>query len=189
MKRLMDYIVAVTVLLLCWPLLLYIAIRIRLQGPGTIFYRQERLGKDGVPFRIIKFRTMVTDAESDTPLLAVSDDRRVTSFGRTLRKHHLDELPQFWNVIRGEMSVVGPRPERAYFVKQILEKAPEYERLYRLKPGITSLGMIKFGYANTTTSMIERSRHDLYYLDHYSLWLDIKIILATAREVWQGRGI
>ena len=185
----MDYIVATSVLLLCWPLLLYIAIRIRLQGSGDVFYRQERLGKDGIPFRIIKFRTMITDAETDLPLLAICDDRRVTPFGRTLRKHHLDELPQFWNVLRGDMSVVGPRPERAYFAKQILEKTPEYKRLYQLRPGVTSLGMVKFGYANTTEKMIERSRYDLYYLEHYSLWLDIKILLATVKEVWLGKGI
>ena len=158
MKQLMDYIVAALVLLLCWPLLLYIAIRIRMQGTGSVFYQQERLGKGGIPFRMVKFRTMVADAEDGTPLLAVSDDCRVTPFGRTLRKHHLDELPQFWKV-------------------------------FRLKPGITSLGMVKFGYANTTEKMVERARYDLYYLEHYSFWLDIKILLATVREVWIGKGI
>lgn len=189
MKQLMDYIVAAVVLLLCWPLLLYIAIRIRMQGKGSVFYRQERLGKGGIPFQMVKFRTMVTDAEEGTPLLAVSDDSRVTPFGRTLRKHHLDELPQFWNVLKGDMSIVGPRPERAYFVQQILEKEPDYERIFRLKPGITSLGMVKFGYANTTEKMVERARYDLYYLEHLSFWLDVKILLATVREVWLGRGI
>ncbi|WP_455586248.1 sugar transferase [Bacteroides sp.] len=190
MKQLMDYIVAALVLLLCWPLLLYIAIRIRMQGKGSVFYRQERLGKGGVPFQMVKFRTMVADAEEGgTPLLAVSDDYRVTPFGRILRRHHLDELPQFWNVLKGDMSIVGPRPERAYFVQQILEKEPDYERIFHLKPGITSLGMVKFGYANTTEKMIERSRYDLYYLEHYSFCLDVKILLATIKEVWNGKGI
>mgnify|MGYP000587318973 CR=1 FL=1 len=184
MKQLMDYIVAALVLLLCWPLLLYIAIRIRMQGTGSVFYQQERLGKGGIPFRMVKFRTMVADAEDGTPLLAVSDDCRVTPFGRTLRKHHLDELPQFWNVLKGDMSIVGPRPERAYFVQQILKKEPRYKQVFRLKPGITSLGMV-----NTTEKMVERARYDLYYLEHYSFWLDIKILLATVREVWIGKGI
>ena len=189
MKQLMDYIVAALVLLLCWPLLLYIAIRIRMQGMGSVFYQQEQLGKGGIPFRMVKFRTMVAGAEDGTPLLAVSDDCRVTPFGRTLRKHHLDELPQFWNVLKGDMSIVGPRPERAYFVQQILEKEPRYKQVFRLRPGITSLGMVKFGYANTTEKMVERARYDLYYLEHYSFWLDIKILLATVREVWIGKGI
>ena len=159
MKQLMDYIVAALVLLLCWPLLLYIAIRIRMQGTGSVFYQQERLGKGGIPFRMVKFRTIVADAEDGTPLLAVSDDCR------------------------------GPRPERAYFVQQILKKEPRYKQVFRLKPGITSLGMVKFGYANTTEKMVERARYDLYYLEHYSFWLDIKILLATVREVWIGKGI
>ena len=189
MKQLVDYMVAALVLLLCCPLLLYIAIRIRMQGAGSVSYQQERLGKGGVPFRMVKFRTMVTGAEDGTPLLAVSDDQRVTAFGRTLRKHHLDELPQFWNVLKGDMSIVGPRPERAWFVQQILEKTPDYKRIFNLKPGITSLGMVKFGYANTIEKMIERSRYDLYYLEHYSFWLDVKILLATVREVWIGKGI
>ena len=171
MKQLVDYMVAALVLLLCCPLLLYIAIRIRIQGAGSVFYQQERLGKGGVPFRMVKFRT------------------RVTAFGRTLRNHHLDELPQFWNVLKGDMSIVGPRPERAWFVQQILEKTPDYKRIFNLKPGITSLGMVKFGYANTIEKMIERSRYDLYYLEHYSFWLDVKILLATVREVWIGKGI
>ena len=189
MKQLVDYMVAALVLLLCCPLLLYIAIRIRMQGTGSVFYQQERLGKGGIPFRMVKFRTMVADAEDGTPLLAVSDDCRVTPFGRTLRKHHLDELPQFWNVLKGDMSIVGPRPERAYFVQQILKKESRYKQVFRLKPGITSLGMVKFGYANTTEKMVERARYDLYYLEHYSFWLDIKILLATVREVWIGKGI
>ena len=98
-------------------------------------------------------------------------------------------MPQFWNVLKGDMSIVGPRPERAYFVQQILKKEPRYKQVFRLKPGITSLGMVKFGYANTTEKMVERARYDLYYLEHYSFWLDIKILLATVREVWIGKGI
>lgn len=189
MKRTLDYITAAIVLLIIWPLLLLIAFIIRLQCQGSVFYCQERLGKNGIPFRMIKFRTMRPDAENDTPMLTVSNDERVTPFGKFLRRHHFDELPQFWNVLKGDMSVVGPRPERAYFAQQIIAKSPEYKRLFLLRPGVTSLGMVKFGYADTTEKMIDRSRFDLFYIDHHSLWLDFKIIMATIREVWLGKGI
>ena len=189
MKQLMDYIVAALVLLLCWPLLLYIAIRIRMQGTGSVFYQQERLGKGGIPFRMVKFRTMVADAEDGTPLLAVSDDCRVTPFGRTLRKHHLDELPQFWNVLKGEMSIVGPRPERKYFADQIIEKAPYYALVYQVRPGITSWGMVKFGYATNVEEMIARAKYDLIYIENMSLLIDLKIITYTVKTVVTGKGL
>ena len=139
MKQLMDYIVAALVLLLCWPLLLYIAIRIRMQGTGSIFYQQERLGKGGIPFRMVKFRTMVADAEDGTPLLAVSDDCRVTPFGRTLRKHHLDELPQFWNVLKGDMSIVGTRPP---LISETNLYEPRHKARLAIKPGITGMWQV-----------------------------------------------
>ena len=139
MKQLMDYIVAALVLLLCWPLLLYIAIRIRMQGTGSVFYQQERLGKGGIPFRMVKFRTMVADAEDGTPLLAVSDDCRVTPFGRTLRKHHLDELPQFWNVLKGDMSIVGTRPP---LISETNLYEPRHKARLAIKPGITGMWQV-----------------------------------------------
>ena len=189
MKQLFNYMVAFLGLLLCAPLFLYIAIRIRRDNSGRVFYRQERLGKNGVPFEMIKFRTMVEGAEKEIPMLAVVDDSRVTSYGRVLRRYHLDELPQLWNVLRGEMSIVGPRPERIYFVEKILEKEPSYEKVFLVKPGMTSLGIIKYGYASTVEEIIERSQYDLYYVEHYNLMLDLKILVATVREVFSGRGL
>ena len=178
MKQLMDYIVAALVLLLCWPLLLYIAIRIRMQGTGSVFYQQERLGKGGIPFRMVKFRTMVADAEDGTPLLAVSDDCRVTPFGRTLRKHHLDELPQFWNVLKGDMSIVGPRPERPEIAAQYCEEMPEFALRLQAKAGLTGYAQV-YGKYNTTP--YDKLQMDLMYIAHPSLVEDLKIMLATVK--------
>ena len=188
-KRLIDYILALTGLVVSSPLLVYIALRIRHEGGGSVFYMQERLGRGGKPFRLIKFRTMVPNAEPLHPMLASKDDKRMTPFGRKLRKYHFDELPQLWNVLRGEMSMVGPRPERDYFARQIMQKLPDYKRLQTLKPGITSLGMVRYGYANSIDKMVERAHYDLYYLKHKSLCLDLKILFATVWEVWKGRGV
>ncbi|NDW12333.1 sugar transferase [Bacteroides sp. 214] len=189
MKCLLDYIVAFLGLVVCLPLLLYIIIRIRLENTGSIFYIQERLGKNSVPFKLIKFRTMYEAAEQDTPQLAVLGDKRITPFGRVLRKYHLDEIPQLWNVLRGEMSMVGPRPERAYFSKQLIERKPECVRLFTVKPGVTSLGSVKYGYASSIDAMIERSQYELYYVDNCSLLMDFRILIGTIREVFSGKGI
>ena len=189
MKLLLDYVLSALALLLCIPLLLYIVLRLRVSGNGSVFYMQERLGRGGRPFQLLKFRTMVPDAEPCGPCLAVPGDERATSFGRTLRKYHLDELPQLWNVLRGDMSLVGPRPEREFFARQVEARLPEYGKLYEVKPGLTSLGMVECGYAGTIEQMVARARRDLYYLEHRSFWLDLRILCATVREVWRGKGI
>jgi exopolysaccharide biosynthesis polyprenyl glycosylphosphotransferase len=188
LKRGFDIVVSVVALILLAPVYGIIAILVRLSSSGPIIYRQERLGKNMVPFTIYKFRTMYVDAEKDGPALSREGDPRITPIGRWLRKTRLDELPQFWNVLKGEMSIVGPRPERAYYVNQILKKAPEYRQLFKIKPGITSLGMVKYGYASSVEEMIERMRYDLIYLANRSFLLDLKILLYTVLRVLQARG-
>ena len=188
LKRGFDIVVSVVALILLAPVYGIIAILVRLSSPGPIIFRQERLGKNMVPFTIYKFRTMYVDAEKDGPALSREGDPRITPIGRWLRKTRLDEIPQFWNVLKGEMSLVGPRPERAYYVNQILKKAPEYRQLFKIKPGITSLGMVKYGYASSVEEMIERMRYDLIYLANRSFLLDLKILLYTVLRVLQARG-
>jgi exopolysaccharide biosynthesis polyprenyl glycosylphosphotransferase len=188
LKRGFDIVVSVAALILLAPVYGIIAILVRLSSPGPIIYRQERLGKNMVPFTIYKFRTMYVDAEKDGPALSREGDPRITPIGRWLRKTRLDEIPQFWNVLKGEMSLVGPRPERAYYVNQILKIAPEYRQLFKIKPGITSLGMVKYGYASSVEEMIERMRYDLIYLANRSFLLDLKILLYTVLRVLQARG-
>ena len=174
---------AALVLLLCWPLLLYIAIRIRMQGTGSIFYQQERLGKGGIPFRMVKFRTMVADAEDGTPLLAVSDDCRVTPFGRTLRKHHLDELPQFYNVLIGDMSLVGTRPPT---VDEYQDYTPAQKRRLSFKPGITGLWQVSG--RSEITDFDEVVKLDVAYMDGWTIWRDIQILLKTVKVVLRKEG-
>ncbi|MDE6856513.1 MAG: sugar transferase, partial [Muribaculaceae bacterium] len=140
------------------------------------------------PFDIIKFRTMRTDAEADGPQLSSDDDPRVTKSGKIMRKYRLDELPQFWNVLKGEMSIVGPRPERRFFINKIIERAPYYTLLYQTRPGITSWGMVQYGYASHVDEMIERSKYDLLYISNMSILLDLKIMLYTVLTILEGRG-
>ncbi|MCS6895306.1 MAG: sugar transferase [Bacteroidia bacterium] len=187
-KRLMDIFLSVIALVLLAPLMGIIAIMVRLSSPGPIIFRQERVGKNGRPFTIYKFRTMYVDAEKHGPALSREGDPRITPIGRWLRKTRLDELPQFWNVLRGDMSLVGPRPERQFFIDQIVRRAPEYKQLLKTRPGITSLGMVKYGYASSVEEMIERMRYDLIYMANRSLLLDIKILLYTVLRVLQARG-
>ena len=180
LKRLGDIVGAVVLLMVLSPVFLYIYIRQKMDASGPVIYSQERIGKGGRPFKIYKFRTMVVDAEKDgVPQLEQEDDPRLTDFGRSLRKHHLDELPQIWNVLKGDMSFVGYRPERKYFIDQILVHNPDYQLLYQVSPGVTSAATIQNGYTDTMEKMLRRLDMDLQYLRHRSLWLDIKILVKT----------
>ena len=189
-KRTVDIVVSTISLILLLPAFAVISFLIKRDSQGSVFYKQERIGRHGKPFNIYKFRTMYSDAESDgVPRLTGDNDRRITRIGSFLRKYRIDETPQFWNVIKGDMSLVGPRPEREYFAQRIVEKAPYYTLTYRIRPGITSWGMVKYGYAQTVDEMIERSKYDLIYLENMSLFIDIKIVLYTVRTVLTGKGI
>ncbi|GIV23272.1 MAG: sugar transferase [Bacteroidia bacterium] len=187
-KRGMDVVGSLMALVVLAPVMAILAILVRLSSPGPVIFRQERIGKNGRPFIIYKFRTMYVDAEKEGPALSREGDPRITPIGRWLRKTRLDELPQFWNVLKGDMSLVGPRPERAYYINQIVKKASEYKQLLKVRPGITSLGMVKYGYASSVEEMIERMRYDLIYLANRSFLLDIKILLYTILRVLQARG-
>jgi len=187
-KRLFDIVFSLVALVLLVPVLAVLAVLVRLSSPGPIIFRQERIGKNGRPFTIYKFRTMYADAEKEGPALSREGDPRITPIGRWLRKTRLDELPQFWNVLKGDMSLVGPRPERQYYIDQIVQRAPEYKQLLKVRPGITSLGMVKYGYASSVEEMVERLRYDLIYLANRSFLLDLKILLYTVLRVLQARG-
>jgi exopolysaccharide biosynthesis polyprenyl glycosylphosphotransferase len=188
-KRIIDILASILGILFFSPLLFITAIIIKSNSPGPIFYAQERIGKWGKPFKILKFRTMFTDAEKFGPALSSKEDPRITSVGKVLRKYRIDELPQLINVLRGEMSLVGPRPERAFFIEQIVIHAPHYKLLHRVKPGITSWGMVNYGYAENVEQMIQRLRYDILYLDNMSLVLDFKILIYTILTVIKGRGM
>ena len=184
LKRAGDIVGAMFLLIVLSPVFLYIYIRQRLSASGPVIYSQERIGKGGKPFKIYKFRTMVVDAEKDgVPQLEQEDDPRLTEFGKTLRRHHLDELPQIWNVLKGDMSFVGYRPERQFFIDKIMEKNPDYKLLYLSAPGVTSQATIENGYTDTLEKMLKRLDMDLDYLRNRNLWLDAKIILKTVFNI------
>jgi len=189
LKRLGDIVVSVLALLMLIPVYAILALAVRLDSPGPVLYRQRRIGYHKRPFYIIKFRTMRTDAEDAGPALSADEDPRITRLGRLLRKYRFDELPQFWNVLIGEMSLVGPRPEREFYIRQIMERQPAYSLIHQVRPGITSWGMVKFGYATNVDEMIERLRYDLLYLENVSFGVDMKILFHTVNTVLRGRGL
>lgn len=187
-KRISDIVISLLALVVLSPVFLVTAIIIKCTSPGPVFYAQERIGRHGKPFMMHKFRSMYIDAEAMGPALSKDNDPRITPFGRFMRKVRLDEIPQFYNVLKGTMSIVGPRPERQFFIDQIVKRAPEYLLLQRVKPGITSWGQVKYGYASNVDEMVERLRYDLLYLDNMTLATDIKILLYTVIIIFQGRG-
>lgn len=187
-KRAFDVVVSAVMLVLLVPVYLAIALVVRCSSEGPVIFRQERVGLHGMPFHILKFRTMYIASEGDTPQVCVDNDPRITPVGRWLRKYRLDELPQFWNVLRGEMSIVGPRPERRYFIDQIEQQAPYYCMIYKIRPGLTSWGPIKVGYADTVEKMVRRLNYDVVYIENMSLRLDVEIMFHTIGVLLNGKG-
>lgn len=188
LKRAMDIGVSLFVLTFFSWMFMLVALIIKLTSKGPVFYNHERIGKNGKPFTIYKFRSMYVDAEKNGPQLTQENDPRVTPFGRFMRKSRLDELPQFYNVLIGDMSLVGPRPERQYFIDLIMERSPHYRYLMKVRPGITSWGQVKFGYASTIDQMVRRLEYDIIYIENMSLFVDFKILIYTVLIVLQGRG-
>ena len=189
LKRIIDIVLSIILGILFFPLALFVIWKIKRSSEGSVFYSQERVGLHEEPFKMYKFRSMYPNAETDDlPMLSSEDDDRVTPFGRIMRKYRIDELPQLWNVLKGEMSLVGPRPERQYYIDQIVETSPQYKLLLRVKPGLTSWGEVKYGYASSVEQMIERMAFDLQYIDNMSLSNDLKILLYTIATVLKGEG-
>ena len=188
LKRSFDLVVSSIALITGSPFFALLVVITKITSGGNVFFRQQRIGKNGIPFYIYKFRSMCIDAENSGPQLAMDNDPRITAWGRIMRKTRLDELPQFLNVFLGHMSVVGPRPERRFFIEKIIEKAPEYKNLLSIKPGITSIGQVRYGYAENVEQMIERMKLDLLYLNNQTATVDIGIIMETVRVMIQGKG-
>jgi len=187
-KRLLDVVLSILAMIILLPVFIGLAIGIKMSSKGPIFYNQERVGKFGKPFTIYKLRTMVNNAETNGPLLSSSNDSRITGIGQFMRRTHLDEIPQFVNVLLGEMSLVGPRPERKFYIEQIAQKAPYVTHLQKVRPGITSWGQVKYGYASDVDEMVERLQYDMVYLKNISLYVDFKILIYTVMECVKGKG-
>jgi lipopolysaccharide/colanic/teichoic acid biosynthesis glycosyltransferase len=181
-------VVSLFFLIVLSPLYLITAIIVKSGSAGPILFRQDRIGMQGKAFKIIKFRSMYLDAESKGPQLAKENDQRVTNFGKFMRRTRLDEIPQFYNVLLGEMSLVGPRPERQFYIDQIMAHAPHYKHLQKVRPGITSWGQVKYGYAENVEQMLARLKYDIIYIENMSIAVDFKILFFTIATVLQGRG-
>ena len=188
-KRFFDILFSVIALIICVFPMIFISIAIKIDSHGTVFFRQERIGKSGIPFKMLKFRTMYNNAENGVPQLSNANDERVTHIGHFLRKYRIDEVPQFFNILRGQMSLVGPRPERTFFIKKITEIAPYYCLTYKIQPGLTSWGPIRIGYSDTIEKMIERLNYDIIYMDNMSLFVDLKILVYTFQIIFKGKGV
>lgn len=187
-KRLLDVSLSIIASIIFLPVFVVLAIIIKVTSKGPIFYKQERVGRFGKPFYIFKLRSMFVNAENGTPALSIENDKRITRIGNFMRKTHLDEIPQFFNVIIGDMSLVGPRPERRYYINQIVKRAPHYTHLNKLRPGITSWGQVKYGYASDVDEMLERLPYDMMYLKNISLYIDFKILIYTLMVSFKGSG-
>ena len=188
LKRVFDVVISLSALFILSPLYLISTILVKIGSKGPVFFYQERIGIHGSFFKIVKFRSMFVDAEKNGPQLSGDNDPRITKWGNIMRRYRIDELPQFWNVLIGEMSIVGPRPEREFYAKKIIEKAPYYKHLQKVKPGITSWGMVRYGYASSVDEMIERLRYDIIYIENMSIFNDLKVLIYTFKIVFQGRG-
>jgi exopolysaccharide biosynthesis polyprenyl glycosylphosphotransferase len=188
-KNIIDIVISLVALIILSPLCIFLIIGVKLSSRGPIFYSHERIGRYGKPFTIYKFRSMYVNAELNGPELSSKNDTRITKFGRFMRKSRLDEIPNFFNVIKGDMSLVGPRPERKYFIEKITKRAPHYLHLLKVKPGITSWGQVKFGYAEDVDQMVKRLKYDMIYLDNMSLYVDIKIIIYTLLTIVRRKGV
>ena len=187
-KRVFDFTCSLLALIILSPVFLVVAIMLLWQGDGSVFFKQKRIGYKGKPFNILKFRTMRADSESNgEPQLAKTNDERLTKIGKFLREHHLDELPQLLNVLKGEMSFVGPRPERRYFIEKIRKENPNYDYIYLIRPGLTSMATLHNGYTDTMEKMLKRLEMDLEYLQKRSLWLDLKLIFTTFVYIVNGK--
>ena len=187
-KRIIDFLIAAGCLIIFSPLFLICYIAVKWEDGGPAFYQQERIGLHGKPFFIYKFRSMRVDAEKDgSALYQHEKDDRMTKVGKFLRDHHLDELPQLWNVLKGDMAFIGPRPERQYYIDQIIQRNPRYTELYQIRPGVTSYATLYNGYTDTLEKMLKRLELDLYYLEHRSWWFDMKILFKTFISVVFGK--
>jgi lipopolysaccharide/colanic/teichoic acid biosynthesis glycosyltransferase len=182
----MDIVLSLLLLIILSPLIVIAAIRTSVTGP--VIFRQDRIGFNNKPFEILKFRSMDVDAENNGPQLSHENDNRITPWGAIMRKYRIDEIPQLWNVLKGQMSLVGPRPERQFYIDQIMELEPQYKHLLKVRPGITSWGQVKYGYASNLDQMVQRLKYDLLYIENMSIALDIKILFYTILVLLQGRG-